>query len=43
MCGKMADYSEKEAVTKALKTSLASMQYGNEEFLARLMADACSK
>lgn len=27
----------------ALRTSLASMQYGNEDFLADLVADACSK
>lgn len=42
-CGKLTDYLSKEEVVKALKTPLASKQYGNEDFLADLVAEACSK
>lgn len=42
-CAKLTDYLCKEEVVKALKTSLASMQYGNEDFLADLVAEACSE
>lgn len=42
-CEKLTDYFSKMAVVKALRTSLASMQYGNEDFLADLIAEACSK
>lgn len=43
VCGSTSDLTSKEEVVKAIKTSLASMQYGNEDFLADLVADACSK
>lgn len=42
-CEKLTDFYSKESVAKALRTSLASMQYGNEDFLANLVAEACSK
>ena len=42
-CGKLTDLVSKEKVAKALRTAVASMQYGNEEFLADLVAEACSK
>ena len=42
-CEKLMDFFDKQAVTKALKSSIASMQYGNEDFLADLVAEACSK
>ena len=42
-CEKLTDFYSKESVKKALRTPLASMQYGNEEFLADLVAEACSK
>lgn len=40
-CEKLSDFLSKECVTKALRTPLASMQYGNEDFLADLVAEAC--
>ena len=42
-CGSIKDLTSKEEVVKALKTPLASMQYGTEDFLAELVAQACSK
>ena len=35
--------NSKEQVKKALKTSFSSKQLGNEDFLAELVTDACSK
>lgn len=43
VCSSISDTTSKEEVVKGIKTSLASMQYGNEDFLADLVADACSK
>ena len=43
VCDKLTEFHSKEAVSKALRTSICSMQYGNEEFLADLVAEACSK
>ena len=42
-CGSIKDLSSEEEVVKALKTPLASMQYGMEDFLAKLVAQACSE
>lgn len=42
-CERLTDFFDKQSVTKALKSSIASMQYGNEDFLADLVAEACSK
>lgn len=35
------DIRNEQSVAPALKTAIASKQYGNEEFLARLVAEAC--
>lgn len=40
-CGSIKDLTSAEEVIKALKTPLASMQYGTEDFLAELVAKAC--
>lgn len=40
---KVADLKDKQAVKKAIKSAVMSKQYGNEDFLADLIADACSK
>jgi hypothetical protein len=42
-CGSIKDLASEEEVVKALKTPLASMQYGMEDFLAELVAQACGK
>ena len=42
-CGSIKDLTSEEEVMKALKTPLASMQYGMEDFLAKLVAQACSE
>lgn len=41
-CGKLTDFFSTKSVAEALRTPLASMQYGNEEFLANLVAEACT-
>jgi len=43
VCSKVEDLRDVASVTKALRTSLASKQYGNEDFLAKLTAQACGK
>lgn len=40
-CNSVGDLHSKEEVKKAVKTSIASMQYGQEDFLAELVAEAC--
>ena len=42
-CGSIKDLTSEKEVMKAIKTPLASMQYGSEDFLAELVAQACSK
>ena len=37
------DLRTKADVTKAIRSSIMSKQYGNEDFLAGLITDACSK
>jgi len=39
--GEVKDIRRVENVTAALKTAIATKQYGNEEFLAKLVAEAC--
>ncbi|CAG9856482.1 unnamed protein product [Phyllotreta striolata] len=41
VCYKIKDYRNVEEVTKVLKTSIQSKQYGNEDFIADLIARAC--
>ena len=43
VCYEVTDYKNKEQVIKGIKTSVMSKQYGNEELLSSLIADACSK
>ena len=42
VCGEIKNLRDKNEVTKAIRTSVMSKQYGNEDFLAKLIADACS-
>jgi len=37
---KVADLTSEEEIAKALKTTIASKQYGNEQFLSKLVAKA---
>lgn len=41
VCHTLSDLRSKEEVMKGLKTSLASKQYGYEDFLADIVAEAC--
>uniref|UniRef100_A0A0P4W403 T-complex protein 1 subunit theta n=1 Tax=Rhodnius neglectus TaxID=72488 RepID=A0A0P4W403_9HEMI len=41
VCVTISDCREEELVTKAVKTAVMSKQYGNEDFLARLITKAC--
>ena len=43
VCSSVDDLRNVEGVTKALRTSLASKQYGYEDFLAKLISKACGK
>ncbi|XP_070567693.1 T-complex protein 1 subunit theta-like [Ptychodera flava] len=40
-CGSIKDLHSKEDVIKGLKSSIMSKQYGNEDFFAKLVAEAC--
>jgi len=40
-CWEVKDIKNLEQVTKGLKTAIASKQYGNEDFIAQLVARAC--
>jgi len=42
-CSSVPDLRDPSAVAAALKTPIASKQYGNEEFLSELIAKACVK
>ncbi len=42
-CSKASNLRDKAEVVKAIKTSIGSMQYGNEDFLAGLVAEACGE
>ncbi|XP_053397377.1 T-complex protein 1 subunit theta-like isoform X2 [Mercenaria mercenaria] len=41
VCEQQKDLRDRTQVARAIKTSLMSKQYGNEDFLAKLVADAC--
>lgn len=43
VCYKVKDPRNKSEVCKGIRTAIMSKQYGNEEFLSNLIADACSK
>ncbi|XP_052811560.1 T-complex protein 1 subunit theta-like [Mya arenaria] len=40
-CENQKELREQKAVTRAIRTSVMSKQYGHEDFLAKLIADAC--
>ncbi|XP_033635398.1 T-complex protein 1 subunit theta-like [Asterias rubens] len=40
-CGALKDLKDEAEVTRAIKTSVMSKQYGNEDFFAGLIAKAC--
>ena len=40
---KVKDLSNREDVMRAVRTAIMSKQYGNEDFLAGLITDACSE
>lgn len=40
--GEQKNLRDKEGVVKAIRTAVMSKQYGNEDFLAKVIADACS-
>lgn len=42
-CGSLKDLTDVTEVTQAIRTAIMSKQYGNEDFLAKLVAQACSK
>lgn len=41
VCGELNDFHNLDKVVKAIKTSIASKQYGQEDFLANLIAESC--
>nr|CAB3229024.1 T-complex protein 1 subunit theta-like [Phallusia mammillata] len=41
VCSSVEDLRDVGSVAQALKTPIASKQYGNEDFLAKLLAEAC--
>lgn len=43
VCKNLKDLRNKAEVLKAVRTSIMSKQYGYEDFLAELIAHACSK
>ncbi|XP_002732584.2 T-complex protein 1 subunit theta-like [Saccoglossus kowalevskii] len=40
-CGSIKDITDKEDVTRVIKSSIMSKQYGNEDFFAKLVTEAC--
>lgn len=43
VCGEQKNLRDKEGIVSAIKTSVMSKQYGNEDFIAGLIAEACRK
>ena len=43
VCSELKEVTNKEMVKRALKSCFSSKQLGNEEFLADLVGNACSK
>lgn len=43
VCGTVEDLRNPEVLAKAIRPAIMSKQFGNEDFLAKLVADACSK
>ncbi len=42
-CGKLKDIKDVEEIGAAVRASVMSKQYGNEDFFSKLIAKACSK
>lgn len=42
MCTEIKDVSNEDEAVKGIRTALMSKAYGTEDFLARLIAKACS-
>jgi T-complex protein 1 subunit theta len=42
-CYEIKDYRNEAEVKKSIKTSVMSKQYGNENFLTKLIAKACGE
>lgn len=40
-CGRVKDLGNRDSVAASIKTSVMSKQYGNEDFLSKLICDAC--
>ncbi|XP_067945649.1 T-complex protein 1 subunit theta-like [Watersipora subatra] len=40
-CGRVKDLSDRDSVTASIKTAIMSKQYGHEDFLSKLVCDAC--
>lgn len=43
VCHEIEDIKNEDEVLKAIRSSVMSKQYGNEDFLAKLITKACSK
>jgi T-complex protein 1 subunit theta len=43
VCGEQKNLRDKEGIMTAIRTSVMSKQYGNEDFIAGLIAEACRK
>ena len=43
ICEQQKDLRDRTQIARAIKTSLMSKQYGHEDFLSKLVADACGK
>ena len=41
VCDKVKDIRDKDEVVKAIRSSIMSKQFGNEDFIANLVAEAC--
>lgn len=42
-CFEIKDYRNEAVVEKGIRTAVMSKQYGNEDFLTRLITKACGK
>jgi T-complex protein 1 subunit theta len=42
-CCEIKDYRNEAEVEKGIRTAVMSKQYGNEDFLTKLIAKACGK
>ena len=40
-CGRVKDLKDRDAVAASIKTAVMSKQYGHEDFLSKLICDAC--